>query len=195
MPKAWPVWLVLLAVAFVLAVAVAGREMGRVPRPWLLAGWLWFLGGLVPNIGLVQAGGQAMGDRFVYLPILGLFIVAVWLLPECLPAWRHRTAVLATLSLAALLAALTLTSIQLQHWRNTITVFDHAVKVTKNNPLAHDLLAATFAYQGKTDEAIAHCNALLAIDPKSVAAQRTWGVALAKKGESAQAISHFAARR
>ena len=189
-PKGWPVWLVALAVVFVLFVSVLGVKWAA-SRPWFLAGWLWFLGGLFPNIGLVQAGTQSMGDRFGYVPLIGLWIMVVWLAAEWLAALRARTPVLAAVAIVPLLAALTVTSIQLRCWRNTVTVFEHAVRVTENNTLAHDLLAATFAYQGKTDEAIAQCKLLLAINPNSAPAHRTWGLALEKKGDREQALSHF----
>jgi tetratricopeptide (TPR) repeat protein len=189
-PKAWPVWLVALAVGFVVLVSLLGLKWAA-SRPWFIAGWLWFLGGLFPNIGLVQAGSQSMGDRFVYVPMIGLWIMVVWLAAEWLARVRARTTVLATVALIPLLAGLIVTSIQLRHWRNTVTVFEHAVAVTKNNALAHDLLAATLAYQGKTDEAIAHCKLLLAINPNSAPAHRTWGLALEKQGDRAQAVAHF----
>ena len=190
LPKTWPVWLVLLAIAFVLAVSVLAVRSAAA-RPWFLAGWLWFLGGLFPNIGLVQAATQAMGDRFAYLPLIGLFVMGVWGLAECSARWRYRMPVRAAAATLCLLALLTVTGFQLQHWRNTIAVFQHAAEVTEKNTLAHDLLAVTFAYQGKAEEAIAHCKALLAIDPNSAAAERTVGVVLRTQGDVAGAISHF----
>ncbi|HEV2691518.1 MAG TPA: tetratricopeptide repeat protein [Verrucomicrobiae bacterium] len=119
-------------------------------RPWLIVGWLWFLGTLVPVIGLVQVGDQAWADRYTYLPLIGLFIPLVWLVIEVV---KNKTA-LCSLAVVAGVAMLVATSLQLSYWKNTWSLFDHANKVTHENYMAVTVLASQLAKQGKLDEAM-----------------------------------------
>src|SRR5207248_6460203 len=108
------------------------------PRPWLIVGWFWFLGTLVPVIGVVQVGAQSMADRYTYVPLIGVFIMLGWSLPS--GAFTRRL----TVTNGAVGLVLTIFFIttfrQIQLWQNTITLFDHALKVTQNNYMAHHLL-------------------------------------------------------
>jgi tetratricopeptide (TPR) repeat protein len=126
--------------------ALAIRNSAR--RPYLLAGWLWYVGTLVPMIGLVQAGAAAMADRYTYLSLIGIFIVVVWLLSdsvEAAPRWRP---VLGPGCLGLLLACALSTSAYLSVWKNPIRVFRHATEVVENNYIAHYQLASSFYNNG-----------------------------------------------
>src|ERR1039458_10256253 len=130
-------------------------------RPWLMVGWLWYLGTLVPVIGLVQVGDQAWADRYTYLPLIGLFVPLVWTAVEVI----KNKIVLRTLAVAAGVTMLAATSVQLSYWKNTWTLFDHANQVTHENYMAVTVLASQLAKQGKLDEAIALYHTALSYKP------------------------------
>ena len=114
----------------VLVVSAARRH------PYLAVGWLWYLGTLVPVIGLVQTGSQAIADRYTYVPLIGVFIIIAWGVPELLVRWRHKKKVLAitAATLFSIFAAITVS--QLRYWANNITLFEHTLQVTHNNAVA-----------------------------------------------------------
>ena len=139
-PAHWPALAV--AGAALLLGTISFLALGSARRhPYLLVGWFWFLGLLVPVLGLVQVGVQAMADRYTYLPLVGIFILLAWGGTECLAAWRlpPRAGVAAAALLLILCAAVTRS--QLRFWRNTETIFTRAIAVTRNNWVAHYNLA------------------------------------------------------
>ncbi len=139
-PMHWPVSVV--GGASVLVVLITGLAvLGWRKRPYCVVGWFWFLGLLVPVLGLVQVGAQAMADRYTYLPLTGIFILLVWGSSERLTARRipARAGLAAGLLLLVLCAGLT--SYQIRFWRNTETIFAHAAAVTRGNWVAHGNLA------------------------------------------------------
>jgi tetratricopeptide (TPR) repeat protein len=162
------------------------------PRPYILVGWLWYLGTLVPFIGLVQAGlWPAMADRFVYVPLIGLFIIIAWGVPDLLAEYRYRLAIM-TLAAGIVLSALAVrTWTQLRHWRNSITLFEHTVQVTSNNYLAHNNLGVAKFQRGKLDEAILHYTEALGIKPDYAYTHYNLGLALERRGRLDQAILHY----
>jgi protein O-mannosyl-transferase len=132
-PLSIPAWQA--AGAALLLIAITALAVRRARRePWLLTGWLWFLGTLVPVIGLVQVGRQAMADRYLYIPSIGLFLAVVWSVAEL--GRRHR-AVLATAAGAVLLALAVMTRVQIGYWSDSATLFRHALAATGDNYLAH----------------------------------------------------------
>jgi len=144
-----------------LAVVTCTALVNWKSRPWILFGWLWFLGTLIPVIGLVQVGDQAWADRYTYLPFIGLFVAVVWLAVE---VFRNKK-LLAGLAVATGMAMLAASSLQLTYWKNTWTLFDHANKVTKENYMAITVLASQLAKQNKYDQAIALYNQALSYKP------------------------------
>jgi protein O-mannosyl-transferase len=122
-------------------------------RPWLLVGWLWFVGSLAPLIGLAQGGGQAWADRFSYWPHIGLFVAVVWEVES----WAERSSLSLALSRAAwgliLGGFTTLTSVQATYWRDSLSLWEHAVAVTKDNIRAHEGLARNYRKEGRLEEA------------------------------------------
>jgi Flp pilus assembly protein TadD len=160
-------------------------------RRYLPVGWFWFLGTLVPVIGLVQVGEQSMADRYTYIPYIGLFIMIAWGASDIFSKWRHGKIVLAVISPIVLTAMAISAYIQIGYWQNSITLFSHAIEVTKNNYLAHSRLGEALRKQGNIDLAIEHYKKSLEIMPTSANAQNNIGVSLAKKGNIAEAIIHF----
>ena len=138
-PGQWPLGKVLLAGGVILG--LSGPVWVRRRRaPFLLVGWLWFVGMLVPVIGLVQTGGQAMADRHTYLPSLGVLILAIWGTYELTRRWRYQALALAAAGGAALVLCLALTRQQIGYWRDGETLFRHALEVTENNQVARNNL-------------------------------------------------------
>ena len=151
-PGGLPIWKVagsLLLLVSITAAVVWERKR----RPYLIVGWLWYLGTLVPMIGLVQVAQQAMADRYTYIPLTGLFIIIAWSIPDLIALLHHRKVIL-SLSAAVLLPALAVTSwFQVKHWQNSVTLYRHATLVVKDNWWAHIGLANALSREGRTDEA------------------------------------------
>ena len=152
LPTAWPPGTVAVSVVLLLAVTTLAIGSAR-NRPSLFVGWFWFAGMLVPCIGLIQAGAQARADRFVYLPLVGLFLGLVWTVTEWSSRWRHRTGVLSCGAIVLLLFCGSLARAQVAYWQNTETLFRHALAVTEDNFLAHGKLGEALAASGRLREA------------------------------------------
>jgi tetratricopeptide (TPR) repeat protein len=136
--------------AITAAVVVWGRR-----RRYLVVGWFWYLGALVPVIGILQAGGQSLADRYTYVPLIGIFIMAAWGVPDLLERVAARRWWLSGAAAAAVAGCSVLTWIQIGHWRDSITLFSHAVAVTTDNWLAEQNLAAALELAGRHEEAVA----------------------------------------
>jgi tetratricopeptide (TPR) repeat protein len=189
-PGGWPSAAV-LAAAVLLAVVTALAWRVRRQIPAVAVGWLWFLGVLVPFIGIVQAGIQAMADRFAYLPIVGLFIAGIWggrELIRCAPRARLVLGVTAGLVCAA---AWSTASLQLQHWRNSVTLFRHAVAVDPENFIARNNLALALSLEGKLDEALVHVQQALRINPGTARPHNLCASILEQQGRLADALIHY----
>ena len=140
-------------------------------RPWVAVGWLWFLGTLVPVIGIVQVGAQAMADRYGYLPLVGLFIVVAWESDALLGRLRSGRAVLwiGAVTVVAVLAVTTWR--QIFHWTDHETLFRHALAVTTDNPRAHEILSGELVRNGKVEEAFLHARETTLLQPRNA---RVW---------------------
>jgi len=159
--------------------------------PFLFVGWFWYLGTLIPVIGLVQVGAQSMADRYTYLPSIGIGIMVVWGIHSVLPKqslYRKGAAAVAGV-VVALLSFLTWQ--QCGIWKDSITLYRHALAVTKNNDLAHYNLGIALAAAGKQDETIRHYREAIKIKPKSDNAHYNLGMALQKQGQTDEALQHF----
>lgn len=188
----YPYQIHLPALTIVCAIAVLGlmtflaiKNIRR--RPYLIVGWLWYLGTLVPVIGLVQVGDQAWADRYTYLPLIGLFMIVVWGAAEIV---RSRT-VLPILSAVAAVALLTVTSVQIGHWKNTRTLFEHADKVTQRNYMAVTILGSLLAQEGKLDEAVTDYETALRYQPAFPEAHFFLGNALEEQGRLDEGIAEY----
>jgi len=124
-------------------------------RPWLAVGWLWYLGTLVPVIGLVQVGAASHADRYTYLPAVGLSIMLAWGAAELAERWPRAKPAIAGLAAASCAACLCLAWFQVQYWENSITLFRHAIQVTSGNYVAYNNLGSALKSEGQIDEAIA----------------------------------------
>jgi tetratricopeptide (TPR) repeat protein len=189
-PDVWPLWQLTLS-AVVLAVVTVYALKWATKRPWFLVGWFWYVGMLVPVIGLVQVGNQYMADRYSYLPLIGCFIILAWgggELAQRLELKRQLVAGFAALILVAL-AAQTLR--QARYWQNTETLFGHCLSVTKSNFVAHNILGAWLARNNRFDEAKSHFLAALQIAPEHADSLNNIGVLLAQHGETEEALGYL----
>ena len=174
-------------ILLLLGLTVLFLYLGR-RRKYLTAGWLWYLGTLIPVIGLVQVGGQSMADRYTYIPYIGLFIMIAWGLPELLSKWPPRKIVLglaATISLAGLGVC---AHRQVGYWNNSIALFSHAIKVTQNNALAYNNLGEAYGKLGRFQEMIEACQQALRIRPDYAKAYNNLGAAYGNLGRYQEAI-------
>jgi Flp pilus assembly protein TadD len=185
-----PLWKVIGAAVILVGISYL---LIYVARRWrfLAVGWLWYLGTLVPVIGIVQVGSQAMADRYTYVPLIGLFIVVAWGVPELLSKWRHRRIALSAAGVLVLLLCGTLTWSQIRHWKDSVTLWEHATQVTENNWVAHTNLGAVLSDQGRIDEAVAHYQEVIRIDPLSPSARFNLAAALAKGDRIDEALKLY----
>jgi Flp pilus assembly protein TadD len=185
-------WQVAAATVVVAGISLVAYRV-RHRQPWLGMGWAWFLVMLLPVIGLVQVGAQAMADRYTYLPGIGLAIAAVWSAAEWL---KSRMSTLcqtsgAVLAVIVLLVCVWSTRSQLSYWQTSITLFSHALKVTERNALAHYNLGEALAKHGESQAAAQHYRDALAINPAYEEAYNNLGCILAEQGEVSEAKQLF----
>jgi len=185
-----PLWKVVGSGLLLVGVSVLAIRAAR-RCPSLMVGWLWYLGTLVPVIGLVQVGGQAMADRYTYVPLIGLFIMIVWSVPDILAGWRHRRVILSVSGGLLLSLLMIVTNLQVKHWENDITLFEHSLDVTSNNYLSHTTLGLALGRQEKIQEAIDHFAESLRIKPNYAETHNGMGIALAHQGRYQEAVDHF----
>jgi tetratricopeptide (TPR) repeat protein len=212
----WPWWGIVVAGLALLGVShYAARSWRR--APWLTTGWFWFLGMLVPVIGLVQAGSQAMADRYTYLPLIGIFICGVWGVaevaglqvegcrlqvgeapdeqptrPNLQPAtWKLPLLGVCVLCALALGACLALTHRQLGYWRNNLTLFEHALAVTRDNAVAHCHVGIDYGEHGRYQVALEQFRAAAEADPNLADAHYGLGYTLQLLGKPQEAEQEY----
>jgi tetratricopeptide (TPR) repeat protein len=177
--------LVILAVVTV-AVIYAGRR-----RRYLTVGWLWYLGTLVPVIGLVQVGSQSMADRYTYVPLIGLFIIIAWGVSDVSARWRYQKIVLTICYATVLTILLISTRMQVRHWQNSFTLFERTLAVTEDNSITNNHYGAFLLEQGRFEKALAQFNEALRISPGFHEAHKNKGSALLDMGKFDEAIATF----
>jgi protein O-mannosyl-transferase len=176
-------------------ILIAGICLGffswRRKRPYFLVGWLWYLGMLVPVLGLIQISRHARADRYTYLPLIGIFILLAWAAGELFPRWRQRRQTLGVAAAFAL-AALTVGTVkQASYWRNSESLWVHALACTENNYIAHNNLGLALEAQGNSLEAGRHYEKAIEINPSFVEAHNNFGIWLARGGQSMEAARQF----
>jgi tetratricopeptide (TPR) repeat protein len=194
-------WQIVLAIALLLAVTCAAIVF-RDKRPYLFTGWFWYLVMLIPVTGLVQVGEQGHADRYTYLPSIGLFLVSVWAVGDAAAVghvrlWRG----IAAAGIVVVVAALASTAFtQTSYWRNSETLWTHALAATTDNDFAHNNLGYLCVDRGELDKAMSHFEAALKIrsgksDPHynlgTAFVEMNFGDALARKGQPDEAMAHF----
>jgi protein O-mannosyl-transferase len=190
-PMTWlPVWQIALAGVVLLGIT-ALAIWGAKRFPYLGVGWLWYVGTLVPVIGLVQVGLQSRADRYAYVPLIGIFILLAWGINEIAQKFYPRKNWLAGAAAIVLLVLLLLTRQQVSYWRDSATLFGRAVEVTENNYIAENNLGEAFALQGKFEEAKKQFSASLEINPDYASAQNNLGMTLVREGKLDEAIAHL----
>lgn len=190
-PHSWPLGGV-LATAAVLVLLSAIFILQAKRFPYLAVGWLWFLGTLVPAIGLVQVGIQAMADRYTYLPSIGLFIVVIWGISDLLDPSAQKAAIFSFAGGAALIVCLVLTGLQVRHWQNSLTIFAHTVAATGDNYAADDCLGKTLHNMGQYDKAGIFYDEAVQLEPSYPMAQFDLGMNLLATHDSSDASNHLA---
>jgi hypothetical protein len=184
-------WWQAAAAGLALLVLTIFLLYGSRRHPYLAVGWLWYLGTMVPVIGLVQVGGQAMADRYTYVPFIGLFIIVAWGVSEATASWRHRKIVLSTSAAAVLLACLLSSWGQAGYWRNSATLFTHAIDINPNNYMAYHHLGMDLVNRGKLDQAIAMYQKTLALAPAYPPAYNNLAITYAKQRKFVEAVPLF----
>jgi tetratricopeptide (TPR) repeat protein len=185
-----PAWQIAGAILLLASMTILVVRKAR-SHPYLIVGWLWFLGTLVPVIGIVQVGGQAMADRYTYVPLIGLFISMAWGISSVVTRWPRLKAAVSTLTVCVISLLMISTWFQLHHWKNSIVLFEHALNVTSNNQLAHNNLGLALSKAGRIEEAIEHFSKALLITPQYVHAHINMGNALKDQGNLKKAEEHY----
>lgn len=163
----------------------------RKKAPYFITGWLWYLGMLVPVIGLVQVGWQGHADRYTYLPQIGLYIAVTWAVTDFTRSWRFQRMAL-TAGGVVVLGALTWSSrLETAYWRDSETLFTHALAVTRNNDVALNNLGIIFLAKGRLDDAISSLQAAIDLRPENAPAHDNLAKALLQKGQVAEAMVHY----
>jgi protein O-mannosyl-transferase len=183
----WEIISSLLLIICVTALAIALRKQ----RPYFVTGWLWYLGMLVPVIGLVQVGWQGRADRYTYLPQIGLYIAVTWAVAEFTASWRRQRVILTAAAILTIVLLSWRAWLQTSYWRDSETLFRHALAVTANNDVAENNLGIVFLRQGKVEEAISLLQAAIELRPDNSPAQENLAKAFLQKGQVAEALVHY----
>ena len=184
-----PVWKPVLGTLLMLL--FSGYCLLRLERRYLIAGWLWYLGSLVPVIGFVQVGRQAMADRYAYTPFWGIFVLAVWLLAESLPSSFQRPQLLASVAAVSLLFFAALTWRQTSYWKDSFSLFGHALKVVPTNYMAENNLGSAYVETGDIDTAYEHFLRATQERPKYGLAHYNLGNMLRRKNRLPEAVGEL----
>jgi len=162
-------------------------------RRWrhLAVGWFWYLGTLVPVIGLIQVGTQSMADRYTYIPLIGVFVIVVWGLAYLVGGWQRGRVGLIGLAGVVLVGCMVLATLQVDHWRSGVTLFEHTLKVTKRNAVAHLNLGVALTERGEIEAAIAHYHQAVRINPQSAEMHQNLGAVLLMQDKHEDAIAYF----
>jgi Flp pilus assembly protein TadD len=193
------VWQVALAISFLLAISAMAILL-RKKHPYVLAGWFWYIGMLVPVIGIVQIGEQGHADRYTYLPHIGLFLLIAWTAADFSTAWRLRREYLWLVATTTIAVLSYIAVVQTSFWKNSEDLWNHTLSVTSNNDFAHNNLGFLFLRRGELDKAISHFETALKIRSGNSQPRYNLGTALvhtnlanalAREGRSEEAVMHY----
>ncbi len=185
-----PTWQPVFSLMILAGISAGIIYMAR-RRGYLVVGWLWYIGTLVPVIGLVQVGAQAMADRYTYLPLVGIFIMVAWGAAEFGTKWRYRSMGFGVAGGVVLAALLICTRVQVRYWQDSLTLFRHTLAVTENNFIMHNKYGTELLKKDQLDEAGRHFNEALRINPLYPEAHKNKGRVLLEQGKYNEAIAVF----
>lgn len=177
-------------VCFLMLVVISAGVIYSARR-YLIVGWFWYIGTLIPVIGLVQIGNQMMADRYTYLPSIGIFIMVVCGAAELLSKWRYREIALGICAGIALTALSICTLLQIRYWKNSSALYERAISVTENNYIMHCNYGASLSREGRDDEALNHFRTALQINPQYYYVHYCIGTVFLKQNKFAEAIEYF----
>lgn len=189
-PPFIPVWQAIAAGTILLLITLFFmRQLKR--RPWLLIGWFWYIGTMIPVIGFIQLGVYAMADRYAYVPVIGIFIILAWTAGELFSLYErfHKSLIASFLMGFACLMALA--GIQTAHWENSSALFKHALKASGDNYISHNNLGLALLHEGRLDQAMHHLARAIEMNPYEIKARNNMGLALQAAGNTQEAIRHF----
>jgi Tfp pilus assembly protein PilF len=189
-PHGLPLWKIALVLVMLAAISASVWRC-RKRRPYLLMGWLWYLGMLVPAIGIIQISYYAHADRYTYLPGIGLVLAGTWAVADWSAGWQHRRKVLGGLMAAVIGALMACAWIQTGYWKNSETLWTHTLACASNNYVAHYDLGLALDHKGRVDEAVTQYQKALEINPNATEAHINLGTALIEKGKVDEAIVQF----
>jgi tetratricopeptide (TPR) repeat protein len=189
-PGSWPTWQVLVSgVLFIFFTLLAFRV--RKTHPYGMVGWFWYAGTLVPVIGIIQVGPQSLADRFTYVPLIGLYIIIAWGLPEIIKTWSYRKQTLIALSALSLFGLSLLTWRQVGYWRNSLSLYNHTLSITKSNFLIQTNRGRAYFDLGMINEAMSDFNKAIEGNPRFALAYNNRGSVYGHLGDFQQAIKDF----
>ena len=180
-----------VAVSAILLIAITALVLRHRERRYLAAGWYWYLGTLVPVIGVIQVGRQALADRYAYIPLMGIFVVLVWLAGDLLEQRAALKAVALALSAFVLSALAAISYTQISYWQNSFTLFTHALAVTPDNPIAEDNLGTALVNMGQLESSLAHFESAVRMAPQLSSAHYNLATVLHRQQQFAQAVSEY----
>ena len=185
-----PTWQPIVAAVILLMITIAVLAL-RKSRPYLLVGWLWFLVMLAPVIGLIQINLQTHADRYTYLPQIGLYLMIAWGVADVLSSSRYRGQIASATAVVVILGFAFVARVQASYWRDSETLWNHTIAVTKDNYFAHASLADLLMRRGRVNEAIEHSEEALRIRPNDADAQNNLGLAMLQTGDTKRAVEHL----
>ena len=184
----WKTWIYGLVLLFVTLIIFQKRKT----MPYLPVGWLWYIGTLVPVIGFVQVGGQSMADRYTYIPLIGPFIMIAWSFYMCGKQWANsKKTLISVLSSSTVVVLMSMTWVQAGYWSNSISLFNHAIKVTEHNVIAHLNLGIVLFEEQKPREALTHFKEIIRIKPRYAEAYNNLGMVYLELGKIDKAMDHL----
>lgn len=189
-PETIPLWKSLGAALLLSGITLLALMKAK-KYPYAVTGWLWYLGSLVPVIGILQVGSQAMADRYTYIPLIGLFILTAFLIPELLKKWRYQREAMGLVSVILLFSLGGCTWFQVKSWESSTTLFNHAIQSTERNAFAHVNLGVAYQNTERFDEAMLHYLKALEINPQTQKAHLYLGAIFSWRGDLDKAFFHL----
>lgn len=186
-----PLWQIILAFSLLSILSILILKMMKT-KPWLTFGWLWYVGTLVPVLGLVQNGlWPEIADRWAYVPMIGLFIIISWSIPELLNKWHIKKQAITIIAIFFIIAMTITTWYQIKYWSSSLKLFSHAIQVTRNNPVSQYNLANEFQKLKNYSKAIEHYNKALQLKPDAAYIHNNLGAVFIEEGKLEKAFYHI----